>query len=270
MKIMKQEKEQEQEQKIGKIHRFWILVLSFIGGLSLIYFLFIFIRLGPASTFNYVWLLLAIACGILTGLVWHFAKRQKVLPKWVAVPIQIFVGGCFLLFIIIEAVIIHGSLEEPQDDADYLIILGAKVNGTQPSLILRYRIEAGIEYLKRNPDTMVIASGGQGADEGISEAQCIYNELVKAGIEPERIRLEEYSTSTKENLEYSSRLLQKETDSVVLTTTDFHLFRAMRLAGKTGYQNISGNSAKSVWWLIPTNYTREFLAVIKEYMLGNL
>ncbi len=262
--------EKKQNYKMGKIHRFWILVLSIMGVLSLGYFLFIFSRLGPASTFNYVWLFLAIACGILDGLVLFFAKRRKALPKWVAIPIQVFVGGCFLLFIIVEAMIIHGSLAAPQEGADYLIILGAKVNGTRPSLILRYRIEAGIEYLKRNPDTMVIASGGQGADEGISEAQCIYNELVEAGIEPERIRLEENSTSTKENLEYSSGFLQKETDSVVLTTTDFHLFRATQLARKSGYQNITGNSAKSVWWLIPTNYTREFLAVIKEFILGNL
>lgn len=255
---------------MGKIHRFWIVVLTVIGGFSLMYFIFVFICLGPGSTFNYVWLLLAVFCGILAALVHYFAEQGKVLPKWVAIPIQFFVGIGFLLFIIIEAVIIHGSMKPPMDGADYLIILGAKVNGTQPSLILKYRIEAGIEYLRRNPDTMVIASGGQGADEGISEAQCIRQELIQAGIASERILLEEHSTSTKENLEYSAVFFPKETSSVVLTTTDFHLFRALQLARKSGYQNVSGNSAKSVWWLIPTNYTREFFAVVKEFVFGNI
>lgn len=256
--------------KIGKIHRFWLVVLNIIGGFAFVYFVFVFICLGPGSTFNYVWLFLAVFCGILAALVWYFARHGKVLPKWVAIPIQFFVGICFLLFIIIEAVIIHGSLKPPMDGADYLIILGAKVNGTQPSLILKYRIEAGIEYLRQNPDTMVIASGGQGADEGISEAQCIQQELIQAGIEPERILLEERSTSTKENLLYSSEFLQKEGVSVVVTTTDFHIFRAVQLAKKCGYTNVSSNSAKSVWWLIPTNYTREFFAILKDFFCGNL
>lgn len=254
---------------MNKMYRFWAILLGIIGGSSFLYFLAILIRLGPASTFNYFWLLLSVCCILLILLIRYFVKQGKRPPRWVMIPVELLVGTGFLLFIIMEGIIIHASQRKPEADADYLIILGAKVNGTCPSLILQYRIEAGAEYLKQNPDTMVIASGGQGADEGISEAQCIYNELVKLGIEPERILLEEQSTSTKENLEYSSVFLQKETDRVVLTTTDFHLFRALQLAKKSGYGNVTGSSAKSVWWLIPTNYTREFFAILKEFLCGN-
>ena len=45
---------------------------------------------------------------------------------------------------------------------------------------------------------------------------------------------------------------------------------AMRLAKASGYQKISGNPAKSVWWLVPTNYTRECMAILKEWVTGNI
>lgn len=255
---------------MNKMYKFWAILLSLLGGVSFIYFLIIFIKLGPSSTFNYFWLLFTLFCIGLIFFIQYYARRGKVPPKWIIIPMEILIGIGFFGFVLIEGIIIHASMGKAQAHADYLIILGAKVNGTHPSLILRYRIEAGAEYLKQNPETMVIASGGQGADEGISEAQCIYNELVKLGIEPERIILEEQSTNTRENLLYSSEFLQKGENSVVVTTTDFHLFRAVQLAKKCGYRSVSGNNAKSVWWLIPTNYTREFFAILKDFFCGNL
>lgn len=255
---------------MGKVYKFWIGLLAVIGGCSLIYFIFIFLMLGPASAFNYVWLLLALLCSGLILLICKYAGNGKIPPKWVVIPVELIVGAGFLLFIVIEAIIIHNGKGKPEENADYLLVLGAKVNGTQPSLILKYRIDAAVEYLKQNPDTMVIASGGKGTDERISEAQCIYNELVAQGIAPDRIIMEESSTSTKENLIFASEFFEVDTQSVVITTTDFHIFRAVQLAKACGYQKVSANPAKSVWWLIPTNYTREFLAVLKDYIAGNL
>lgn len=255
---------------MSKVYKFWIGLLTVLGGCSLIYFIIIFAMLGPTSTFNYVWLLLACLCGVLILLLYKFAGKGQVPPRWVVIPVELLVGVGFLFFIIVEAIIIHGGQTKPERDADYLLVLGAKVNGTQPSLILKYRIDAAVEYLMENPDTMVIASGGKGTDEEISEAQCIYNELLEKGIAADRILLEEASTSTKENLIYSSELFDVNMNSVVITTTDFHMFRAMRLAKASGYQKISGNPAKSVWWLVPTNYTRECMAILKEWVTDNI
>lgn len=255
---------------MNKVYRFWTALLGVIGGASLIYFLTLVILCGLRSTFNYIWLMLAFACLFCILAVRHYAVRQKIPPKWVTIPVEIIVGVGCLLFILIEAAIIHTGKNTPEPAAEYLIVLGAKVNKTAPSLILHYRIQAAAEYLKENPGTMVVASGGKGADEGISEAQCIYQELVKRGIAADRILLEEQSVNTKENLMNSGELIGSKEASVVLTTTDFHVFRAIRLAKKCGYEHISGNPAKSVWWLIPTNYTREFFAILKEFICGNL
>lgn len=254
---------------MNKVYKFWTVLLGIIGGISLLYFFGLALG-GSHNVFNYIWLAITLICGACIVAVRHYAVRQKLPPKWVTIPVELIVGAGFLVFILIEAVIIHAGQNVPESGAEYLIVLGAKVNGTKPSLILRHRIEAAAEYLKENSGTIVVASGGKGMDEDISEAECIYRELTERGIAADRILLETRSVNTKENLVNSLELIGTKEASVVLTTTDFHLFRSLRLAKKCGYEHISGNPAKSVWWLIPTNYTREFCAVIKEFLCGNL
>lgn len=251
------------------------------------YFTLLIFLLGPGGGFSYFWLTLAVVCGGLIAGIVFTTRNGRIPPKWITIPVEILVGAGFLLFIIIEALIVHGGNQEPPAEADYLIVLGAKVNGSRPSLMLQYRIQAAAYYLKNNPETIVIASGGKGSDEDISEAECICRELVSMGIAPERILPEDRSVNTAENLRLSKKIIDNyeisgnttnisgtnDTGgdvSVVITTTDFHLFRALRLAKQEGYENVYGNAAKSVWWLIPTNYTREFFAVVKNVILDRI
>lgn len=197
------------------------------------------------------------------------------MPKPVLVLVEaVVVCGC-LVFVVIEGLIIAESVKQPQNEADYLIVLGAKVNGTTPSLILQYRINKAAEYMKKHPGMKAIVSGGQGADEGISEAEAMKNGLLSSGIAAERILVEDQSTSTKENLDYSQKLLTEAGGSVkeskvIVVTTDFHVLRAVGIARKAGYEQVEGLAAKSVWYLIPTNYVREFMAVVKDKLIANM
>lgn len=275
---------------MSKIYKFWVVLISIIGVFCLGNFIILMIHFGAGmSLYYYFWLALFILCIALIIGIHVFARNGRIPPKWITIPVEILIGIGFLLFIIVQAIIIHGGHQEAPEQADYLIVLGAKVNGTQPSLILKYRIDAAAEYLRNNPGTIAIASGGKGADEGISEAQCIYQGLVELGIDGDRILLEDRSTSTAENLTYSAAIIKEREassgsgavpdtedvesggsmtigETVVVTTTDFHLFRAVYSAKKSGYTQVYGNPAKSVWWLIPSNYLREFFAVIKAVL----
>lgn len=58
---------------------------------------------------------------------------------------------------------------------EYAIVLGCVVRGDQPGIFLKKRINSAYEYLKDNPNSKVVLSGGQGNGENISEAQCMYN-----------------------------------------------------------------------------------------------
>lgn len=58
-----------------------------------------------------------------------------------------------------------------KQNLDYMIVLGAQVHEDGPSVVLKYRLDAAIDYLNENPDTNCIVSGGQGANEPFPEAK---------------------------------------------------------------------------------------------------
>ncbi len=192
--------------------------------------------------------------------------RKKKKWSWLKAFFYIFV----FLFLVIESFIVKGFFEKGSKDLDYIIILGAKVNKTTPSLSLQYRIEEAGNYLMENEGTVAILSGGQGDDEEISEAQCMYEQLTDMGIMAERLIMENKSTSTSENIKYSSKWIENKNCSIGIVTNNFHIFRAVGIAKKLGYKKVEGIAAKSVWWMQPKNMIRECLAIIKDVVVGNL
>ena len=123
--------------------------------------------------------------------------------------------------------------EEP--DSEYLVVLGAGVNGTTPSRSLRERLDAAYAYLLEHPDSLAIVSGGQGDGEDITEAQCMYHYLTDKGIDPERVWMESEATSTLENLQYSLNLIEENIGTrpgkIAIVSSEYHLHRAGLFAG---------------------------------------
>lgn len=245
------------------------VILFILAVFSLVYFIILMVTIGAGFRFNFVWLLMGLFfLGIAVTI--HFSKGGfDRIPGVLLFMIEsVVVAGCFL-FIIAEGMIIHQSRKVPEREADYLVVLGAKVNGSKPSEILKYRIEKAAEYLKEHPDTKAVVSGGKGEDEGISEAEAMRNGLVERGIDEKRIYMEDASTSTKENLEFSKKYMDIKNQNIIVVTTDFHVLRAVKIAEKAGYEKVEGLAASSVWYLVPTNYVREFLALVKDKLVGN-
>ena len=158
----------------------------------------------------------------------------------------------------------------PPDGADYCLILGAQIRQNGPSIVLKRRLDIAIDYLKKNPDTKVIVSGGQGANEPMTEAQGMAEYLVEHGIKESRILKEDKSRNTSENLSFSSAYLDKEQDEGVIVTNSFHVFRALHIAKKKGYQKVYGLAATSYLPTLPNNLLRECLGVWKDALVGNL
>lgn len=158
--------------------------------------------------------------------------------------------------------------EAQQHTADgsykYAVVLGAKVNGEEPSLSLRYRLEAATEYAKRFPHVQLVLSGGQGKDEELSEAQAMYTYLIQQGIEKERLLLEDQSTSTYENLKYTQELLP-ELAGVTIISSDFHLARARFLAKQLGWETdvVAARTPEIVKTKV---WIRERLALFKTWI----
>ncbi len=164
------------------------------------------------------------------------------------------------------------ALGQAQEECQYIVVLGAKVNGTEPSRILQERIQAAYDYLMAHPQAVAVLSGGKGPDEGISEAQCMYNRLEDMGIDPARLLREERSTSTWENLNFSLELIEDRTGSrperIGLVSSEFHLFRAGLFAKSCGVQSV-GIPGRTENPLHLVNYfLREIAGVWHYFVLG--
>ena len=149
------------------------------------------------------------------------------------------------------------------------IVLGCQVIGTRPSLMLSRRIAAARTFLEENPASACILSGAQGPDEGISEARCMYNELIAAGIDPARLYLEEQSSSTAENIAFSTQILSENglRADVAIVSDGFHQFRAQKLVAKTA-SSVCAVNAKTPIILIPTYIAREMVSIVYHWVFG--
>lgn len=166
---------------------------------------------------------------------------------------------------ILQFMITQSSHSQVPKNADYVIVLGARVKGTVPSLALKCRIEAAAKYLLKNKETVAIASGGLGSGEEMSEAEAIKRGLMARGIEESRIILENQSTSTHENIQFSKRLIPKGAQTGILVTNNFHVYRSLRMA-RDQKLDVYGLAGKTPASAILKSYTREYLAITKYYL----
>ncbi len=177
-----------------------------------------------------------------------------------------------LLFGITWAVIDRQANKAASPGADALIVLGAGLRGEDPKLVLRLRMDTAISYLKKNPGTVAILSGGKGHDEQISEAEAMARYFEKEGIPSSRYIKEDASTNTRENFSYSYRIVRARFGAdakLAFVTTDFHIFRAERVAARQGIL-IEGLAAPDVWYLSLNNHLRECAAVWAYWLTGRL
>lgn len=73
--------------------------------------------------------------------------------------------------------------------------------------------------------TIVFTGGPGGGQQSLAKTM---GDFVSCyGVPPNRILLEEQSTSTRENAIFTKRLLEKEPGKKVLLTSDYHMFRAV-------------------------------------------
>lgn len=234
------------------------------GILSILYYLVLVFYSGRLrSTFAVFWLILGGA---------HLVIGCAPLPVYMYPVLGILCMAGWCIFIVIEARIIKAMLSRCGRPVDYIIIPGAQVRGKRITDSLKRRLDKGLEYLRRFPDTRVIVSGGQGPGEDIPEADAMAGYLTDCGISPDRIIRENRSTSTRENFAYSRKFLDPARQSIGIVTNGFHMYRAALIAGQEGYRHIhmipaSSNPVFQINYLV-----REFFAVlyflIKMYIPG--
>ena len=231
-------------------------IISFLYGISIL-------NVNSGTLFYLIWFLIS-AFFIIIDLLIYFKvfEKYKVFKK-------IFIWVCSIgicIFLVILSLIISKMNVKPVKNLDYIIVLGAQVKESGPSVVLRYRLDRAVSYLKENDNTLVIVSGGQGANEKATEASVMKEYLVNNGINENRIIIEDKSNTTKENL-INSKKITGDNKSIGIVTNNFHMYRAL-LIGKKYKANAVGIPSKSNSYYLPNNLLREVFAYIKFIILG--
>ncbi len=208
-------------------------------------------------------------CYILIGLL---KQRHRMVAKILKTVLSTILCIGILIFAVTEVIVISASTGNPEESCEYIIVLGAKVDGTTPAHSLRSRIDAAYEYLSAHPDTIAILSGGQGEDEGISEAKCMFAELTAMGIPENQLWLEDHSTSTWENLHFSLALIESNTGSrpekIGILSSEYHLYRAGLFAKDCGFEAVGIPAHTNHFTIRLNNFLREVAGVWHYLILG--
>ncbi len=173
---------------------------------------------------------------------------------------------------ITEIIIVSASFGDPEQSCDYMVVLGAKVRHDGPSVSLMDRIRGAYDYMVAHPQVIAVVSGGQGPDEPMSEAQCMYEHLVAMGIDKDRIWIEDRATSTWANLNYSLDLIEEKTgtrpNTIGLLSSEYHLFRAGLQAKDCGVEAVGIPAETSLISQKVNHFMREVAGVWHYIFLG--
>lgn len=196
-------------------------------------------------------------------------KLKSICPKWLKAA---FFTALALVLIFSSSLYFYGKSDNVTYKEDAIIVPGAGLRGARPSSTLRGRLNAAFEYHKKNPDALIVVSGGQGHDEDITEALAMEMYLVNLGVPKDRIIKEEASTSTYENFMFSKKILDErlgENLRIAYISNDYHVFRAGKIARDAGFENTTHAHSDTIWHSVLPGVLRECIGVMKYFILGN-
>lgn len=174
---------------------------------------------------------------------------------------------------LVAIIAFFGQFDNVNYNEDAVIVLGAGIRGDRVTVPLAYRLNAAIDYHKKNPDATIVVTGGQGYQETITEAEAMEKYLLRKGIDPRKIIKEEKATSTNENMRFTKEILDEyfEGDySVVVVTNNFHIYRGVEIAKMEGFEKVYHKHAGLKWYNMAPCYIRESLAVLKMWVVDML
>ena len=161
---------------------------------------------------------------------------------------------------------------EPERDRDFIIVLGCAIrrDGT-PTPLLQGRLERALRFARAQETAtgkapVFVLSGGRGADECVSEAECMRRWLAEQGVPAEQMLLEDRSTDTAENMAFSKALIQERNPAakIAFSTTNYHVFRSGLKARRVKMRAV-GMGCRSKWYFWPNAAVREFVGLLTQH-----
>ena len=236
---------------------------------------------GIGTAFCGVWVFLAVLFALMGYFCIHREKSAGSLPKRLPVFVFTSFGLGVLVFAFVMNLVVREAVKPAEEHLSYVVVLGTKVYPDRISKSLKNRLDRAVSYYQENPETRFVLSGGQGSDEVVPEALAMYNYMHLKGVPEQNMLIEMNSSNTVENIRNSASVIAADKKThyistwpapmkVGILTSDFHVMRAVGIAKKQGYVNVSGIAAPSDSLLFLHMCVRECAAVVKDYLMGNL
>ncbi|MBE6572902.1 MAG: SanA protein [Ruminococcaceae bacterium] len=162
--------------------------------------------------------------------------------------------------------IISAERAKKLDDIDCILILGAGVraDGT-PSLMLSDRLEAGISLYEKGVSPKILMSGDHGT-KGYDEVNTMKNiALNDYSVPSEDIFMDHAGFSTYDSMYRAKEIFQA--DKIIIVTQDFHLPRALYIAGELGIEAYGVSASLREYTGLWLNELREVPARSKDYFM---
>ena len=246
---------------------YWCAII--FGILCLAYYIILLFYAGTGVNFAWIWCLGGLS-SLCAGLLIRYVINSKLhLPTGLLSLIYLLIIVAIISFLTLEGILLLYSHHKAVADLDYLLVLGAQIRENKVSNNLQRRLDTALTYLRANPRTRVIVTGGRGTEELISEAAAMKAYLMEQGINLDRILAEEQSSNTIENIRFSKSLMH-ENASIAIVTNGFHIFRTVKLARKQGLTKLYALVAPTELLMAPHYYVREAAGVGKDWLKGNL
>ena len=219
-----------------------------------------------------------LVCCVLLGIILfytlsaRFRRKWPKTMKWLRRIFTVILCIGILVVGVTEAFVIEASFGDPEETCQYIVVLGAMVRDYGPSPSLQDRIDAAYIYLTENPEVIAIVSGGQGPDEPISEAQCMYDALTGMGIDPARVWMEDKATSTWENIQFTLDLVEAKTGvrptKLGIISSEYHMLRSSLFADAAGIKSVGIPASTSVFTQKVNHFMREVAGIWHYIILG--
>lgn len=242
-------------------------IITLFGGVLTLYGLFLLmitnLNTGVLMTLGLG--LFGLFCGV------YYSKVKVLVTTRIGKIITVVMAVLTVLEVLLVAFIaVYGQNDNVTYEEDAVIVLGAGLHGDQITWPLKLRLDKAVEYHRKNPDALIVVSGGQGFQETIPEAEAMFLYLERHGVDKTCIIKEDCATSTAENMRFSKAILDERFDrpyKVVVVTNNFHIYRGVQIAASEGFEQVRHLHAGLKWYNMMPCYLRESLAVLKLWLI---
>jgi len=171
---------------------------------------------------------------------------------------------CLFLYLASGFYLIYRSQDKLPTRPAYIIVMGSKAEDNKPGPDLEKRIDRTLSYARENDYKKIIASGysyGKSKSEGL----IIKEKLIKNGLEPSSIMVEDQARNTYENLKNSFEVIDQleEDGDILIISSNYHMAR-IKLLSKRLDRSIYTLGARTPLKRIIFSYGREVLALYKS------